>query len=155
MRRQSLTRFGMAITRFGMAIDGGPLQGRVADAETSTEMTFPRFVASGLRLLKTNNLFGRLPFLRERQGRWCVAALLVFAVVAVGFWLAGSTLARGDADKSRRNFRASSAASLSRQLRSGGPLGAPASPSFVGRTVELTRVNLRKVRTGAADLRGR
>ena len=109
MRRQSLTRFGMAITRFGMAIDGGPLQGRVADAETSTEMTFPRFVASGLRLLKTNNLFGRLPFLRERQGRWCVAALLVFAVVAVGFWLAGSTLARGDADKSRRNFRASSA----------------------------------------------
>jgi len=72
-------------------------------------MTSTRFAESGLRLHKTGNLRGRLPFLRERPGRWGVAALLVFAVVAVGFWLAGSTLARSDADKSRRDFRASSA----------------------------------------------
>ncbi|HEX7526834.1 MAG TPA: CHASE domain-containing protein [Gaiellaceae bacterium] len=72
-------------------------------------MTSPRFAESGLRHRKTGNLRGRLPFLRERPGRWGVAALLVFAVVAVGFWFAGSTLARRDADKSRRDFRASSA----------------------------------------------
>jgi signal transduction histidine kinase len=72
-------------------------------------MTSPRFVKSGLRLHKTGNTFRRLPFLRERPGRWGVTALLVFAVVAVGFWFAGSTLASDNADKSQREFRASAA----------------------------------------------
>jgi len=91
-------------------INVGPLQSRVADVETSGEMTSPRFVKSGLRLHKTgNNTLRRLPFLRGRPGRWSVAAVLVFAFVAVGFWFAASTLARGTADKSRREFRASSA----------------------------------------------
>ncbi|HEX7625688.1 MAG TPA: CHASE domain-containing protein [Gaiellaceae bacterium] len=44
-----------------------------------------------------------------RRGRWSAAALLVFAVVATGSWLASSMLARGDADRSRRDFRASAA----------------------------------------------
>jgi two-component system sensor histidine kinase DegS len=73
-------------------------------------MTSPRFVKSGLRLHKTgNNTLRRLPFLRGRPGRWGVAAVLVVAFVAVGFWFAASTLARGPADASRREFLASSA----------------------------------------------
>jgi signal transduction histidine kinase len=74
-----------------------------------SEMTSPRFPESGPRLHKTGNSFRRLPFLRDRPGRWGIAALLVFVLVALGFWFAGSTLARRDADKSRRDFRASSA----------------------------------------------
>jgi signal transduction histidine kinase len=73
-------------------------------------MTSPRFVKSGLRLHETgNNTLRRLPFLRGRPGRWSVAAVLVFAFVALGFWFAASTLAHDNADKSQREFRASSA----------------------------------------------
>ena len=43
------------------------------------------------------------------QRRWSAAALLVFAVLLGGAWLSASTLARGEADKSRREFRASTA----------------------------------------------
>jgi signal transduction histidine kinase len=43
------------------------------------------------------------------QRRWSAAALLVFAVLVGGSWLSASTVARGEADKSKREFRASTA----------------------------------------------
>jgi signal transduction histidine kinase len=43
------------------------------------------------------------------QRGWSAAALLVFAVLLGAAWWAASTQARGEADKSRREFRASSA----------------------------------------------
>jgi signal transduction histidine kinase len=45
----------------------------------------------------------------EHQRRWSVAALLVFVVLATGSWAAASIQARGETDKARREFRASSA----------------------------------------------
>jgi signal transduction histidine kinase len=45
----------------------------------------------------------------EHQRRWSVAALLVFVVLASGSWAAASIQTRGETDKARREFRASSA----------------------------------------------
>lgn len=46
---------------------------------------------------------------RWRRHRWSGAALLVFALLVGGSWIAASNLAHGEADKSQRELRASSA----------------------------------------------
>ena len=72
-------------------------------------MTFPNSAEKGRQLRKLESAAGP----RLRQGRrgqgWLVVALGVAAVVAAGSWLAASSLARGNADRSRRDFRASTA----------------------------------------------